>query len=132
MDRIIRFRGKRIDTGEWEYGSLYMPPDGGYADICNKSGDHPVKPETVSQLVEVGNNGEEYYEGDILWDAWNECYWTLKWDNVMHSFRRSEYRPDSGGVNEHSEGLDEDIVGNIWDDSPDDFFIDEKEEEDEE
>lgn len=66
MDRIIRFRGKRTDTGEWEYGSLYTPSDGVYADICNKSGDHPVHPETVSQLVCISASGDEIYEGDYI------------------------------------------------------------------
>ena len=124
MDRIIKFRGKRIDNGKWEYGSLYMPPDGGHADICNKTGDHPVRPETVSQLVEISKDGTECYEGDILWDAWNECYWVLKGDDVSHEFRRSEFRPDNGGCDEHSEGLDEDIVGNIWDNPIEEFFSD--------
>lgn len=87
MDRIIRFRGKRTDTGEWEYGSLYTPSDGVYADICNKSGDHPVHPETVSQLVCISASGDEIYEGDYIRSPSNQDdILLIRWDKTTCGF----------------------------------------------
>lgn len=67
--REIKFRGKRVDNGEWVYGYIchnssygeedgfmIYEPDGG---ICL------VAPETIGQLWRVWNN-IELYDGDIV------------------------------------------------------------------
>ena len=71
--REIKFRGKRIDNGEWVKGYLY----GENAIIENESeyivtslgtlisGIHEVLPETVGQLIGDLRSGNEIYEGDV-------------------------------------------------------------------
>lgn len=112
--REIKFRGCAIATGEWVYGyfkknrcgDCYIEDEYGLATI--------VDPGSVGQMVSRGENGEEYYEGDILLDDWNEYYWVIEWDEDCHEFRRILY-PENN-LSEHSEclGIDEHIVGDIW------------------
>ena len=86
MSREIKFRGKRIDNGEWVFGSLialttgyYIVPTDTYyntADIdlgekttINALWEHndfyKVIPETVGQYIET-INGHEIYHHDIV------------------------------------------------------------------
>lgn len=82
--REILFRGKRVDNGEWETGSLVISRMGTSESkfyIADKMTAYhtPVIPETVGQYTGLKDkNGKRIFEGDIIRDEDGDIM-AVKW-----------------------------------------------------
>lgn len=81
--REILFRGKRIDNGEWVYGSLVIQ-SGEWLDKDEKTPDvyfiygkrgeiYLVDSSTVGQCTGLTANGDRIFEGDIVKAIGEKC-----------------------------------------------------------
>lgn len=123
--RTIKFKGKRLDNGEWVVGDLAHSLDGALNilgfdtkdGVTNFSGAHLIDPQTVCQFTGfTDKNGREIYEGDVLRsdkypfsfldEGHNErdnYYGIVCWSEIEASFYMAALKnPDSkvSGVND--------------------------------
>ena len=116
--REILFRGKRIDNGEWETGSLVyarMGTSEEQASIADKMTAYhtPVIPETVGQYTGLTDkNGRKIFEGDIIHG--NLGNFVVRWSDNISGFVAGEKERTHPCLNRGTMKCYE-VVGNIHD-----------------
>ena len=127
--REIKFRGKRIDNGEWKYGDL-LHIVGGCVIYHGSHTDStliedrpnlavelymdevsPVVPDTVGQYTGLKDkNGKEIYEGDILQSIGTDIF-----VEVIYDAPEFCYRDNNFGYKFLNRPGEFEVVGNIHD-----------------
>lgn len=103
--REIKFKGKRLDFGEWAYGYFFKHPDGTSSIFVPGEGSFVVDPESVAQFVGYDKNEKDVYEGSKVkcWDN-DECIYQIEWfENgfYLNDVARSSWSSEDVEIIEH-------------------------------
>jgi len=112
--REIKFRGKRIDNGEWMFGDLstknslnttLIYPEG-WLDV-------EVDPSTVGQYTGLKDkNGTEIYEGDIVQNIYGDIFTVEYYGEHWYGYVLTASDGCVGHLYEYDEY---EVIGNIHD-----------------
>ena len=130
--RTIRFRGKRVDNGEWVYGNHHTDEAGKYSFILipwvtswhpntqdMKVAGYNVDPATVGQFTGLQDkNGKDIYEGDKVYSGWTDdssqvVYgeWITPEGELVHGF----FAGDCSLLGVEADKPWPEVIGNIHD-----------------
>lgn len=120
MNRPIKFRGKRVDNGEWVYGDLITKEYPIFTRlkqplILDISGAWEVDINTIGQFTGLlDKNGTEIYEGDILSTKMRDVNFEMIWVQETASFMFKS--TESSSVWEIDKSINKlEVIGNIHD-----------------
>ena len=127
--REILFRGKRLDNGEWVYGSFIQVEheDGSFKTAIfqkkDAGGDAEVSPATVGQYTGLNDkNGKRIFEGDVvvcrqeIAGNFIDCHIEIGFVEMKHGAfglhrKQGYYRPFKDWL----ENYEYEVIGNIHD-----------------
>ena len=108
MQREIKFRGKRVDTGQWVYGYYVERFNNDHVIYASEihNGDcflvaYSVIPETVGQYTGLKDeNGKKIYDGDIVvfedMTSTESGYCWGNFDDMEYDEEREDYKISKG------------------------------------
>ena len=132
--REILFRGKRLDNGEWMYGSFCMDALEQFNGLCGVDGfirlydkakgkmqTYEVDRETVGQYTGLKDkNGKKVFEGDIVRKTNKGRHPEIFIANIRTCFYTNE-EVYYGPFDHFTESCEYEVIGNIHDNKLEDF-----------
>lgn len=121
--REYKFRGKRIDNGEWVYGYL-IGNDVIVGEIEEFTDEYfncewwcKVDPETVGQYTGLDDkNGREIYEGHILEEIGTDVYsFVVHWNVTNATYDFVDIITDETFLGDDIHFEKSEVIGNIYD-----------------
>ena len=112
MSRDIKFRGKRVNGGEWVHGDLWQPvrDNQKIAFIFRQDNKYEVVPATVGQFTgRKDKNGVEVYEGDKI-GAGDDAL-SVFWNEQVAGWGTYCYGRGFAGLCDLNSGIE--VIGNI-------------------
>ena len=120
MQREIKFRGKRIDNGEWVYGSLIQEPHRTRIFTVRdekSSSMHEVDPETVGQYIGSNDENEiEIWEDDFINGIDHDSKYGRTYKASLITYKNGEFGIDGqlGGHLGIKHLSEIEVIGNIY------------------